>query len=263
MTLVGHGWRRHRTALLFLAAGLLVFAWLVTRLAPDPAQTVAIRQLIQLLPAPMLEMFGNEMADNLNPRGSVSFGYAHPFAIVLPAAWAIRVSAGAMAGEIGIGTMDLIASRAVPRWATVLAGFVTLALGLALITACGWIGTAIGTLTRPMLGLEAAPFLRVTVMQWLLFLAFGAVGLLISANRRASGPVIGIMSAVVTVSFALQYLAKAWKPIEWMLPGSLFTYYHPQALSLAGFVAGDVAALAGVTVVATAAAFIMFARRDL
>lgn len=263
VALLGHAWRRNRVALLFMAGGLMLFEWLVTRLAPDAAQNGAIRQLISLLPPSMMEMFGNEIAQNLNPRGAVGFGYGHPFAIVLPAAWVIRVAAGSLAGEISAGTMDLIASRAVPRWATVAAATLAMLGGLAIISVGGWLGTAVGIAGRPSLGLDAMPFLRVSAMQWLLFAAFGSVALLISAARRPGASAIGIASAIVAVSFAVDYVARVWKPIGWLRPAALFMYFHPQALSATGVVGSDVAVLAGVTLVATLVAFIVFEKRDL
>ncbi len=261
--LLGHAWRRHRVTLLVVCAGMFVFEWLITRLAPVASQGAAFQQLINLLPPALEQMFGNEIAANLNPRGALSFGWAHPFAIVLPAAWAVRVSAGALAGEIGEGTIDLVASRATPRESVVAAALVTLLAGLLLIAGAGWAGTAVGIAGRPSLELAAAPFLFIALELALLFLAFGAIGLLVSSGLRHGGRAIGIGSAIIAVSFALDYVARAWQPIAWLRPASLFYYYRPQHLVREGFTAFDVLPLAAVVLAASAGAFAIFSRRDL
>ena len=262
-TLLGHAWRRHRVLLAWLALGLFVFEWLITRLAPTGAEVGAIQQLIQLLPPALMQMFGNEMMANLHPLGALSFGYAHPFAIVLPAAWAVRVSAASLAGEIGNGTLSLLAARPVSRHALVASGLIMLAFGLAVIAGMGWAGTATGLASRPALGLDAGPFVRVATTQWLLFMAFGTIGLLVSATRRAGGQAIGITSAIIAVSFALDYIARAWAPVKWLHPASLFGYFHPQKLAAEGFSAGDLLPLAITGVVASVLSFVIFGDRDL
>ena len=261
--LLGHAWRRHRITLLVVCAGMFVFQWLITRLAPVASQGAALQQLLNLLPPALMQMFGNEVAANLNPRGALSFGWAHPFAIVMSAAWAVRVSASALAGEIGEGTMDLIGSRRVARAEVVGAALFTLVLGLLAISSAGWLGTAVGIAGRPALELTASPFLFVAAEQALLFLAFGVVGLLISSRLRHGGVASGVTSAIIAVSFALDYVARAWAPIAWLRPASLFYYYRPQHLVREGFAAFDVLPLTAVALAAAAGAFAIFSRRDL
>jgi len=263
IVLFRHGWRRHRTTLALLAAGLFLFEWLITRIAPAPSQTGAIEGLLDLLPAPLMTMFGNDIAANLNPRGFLSFGYTHPFALILLAAWAVRVSVGAVAGEVGRGTMDLLASRAVPRAAHVVAAFVLAGFGLAVITGAGWAGTAAGLAGRPAYALAPRMFLPVAAMLWLLFTAYASVGLLVSAARRSGGQAIATSSAIIAVSFALDYVARAWAPIGFLRPASLFMYFRPVQIASGGIVASDALTLGAVTAAACVAAVVVTAQRDL
>jgi ABC-type transport system involved in multi-copper enzyme maturation permease subunit len=263
LVLLSHAWRRHRIVLIALAGGLFLFEWLITRLAPEPSATGAIQQLLQLLPPALMQMFGNDIAANLNPRGMLSFGYAHPFAIVMMAAWAVRIPAGSLAGEVGTGRMDLIAARAVSRGAIVGGALLALTLGLAIIAAAGWVGTATGLAGRPALAVQASAFAGVAATQWLLFTAFGCLGLLVSATRRAGGAAVGLTSAILAVSFAVDYVARAWAPIAWMRRGSLFMYFHPLETATTGLAVKDVATIGGVAILAALGAFVVFARRDL
>src|SRR5439155_252470 len=109
--------------------------------------------------------------------------------------------------------MDLLASRPVPRSQFVLAGITTIAAGLAAILACAWAGTAIGLRVRPI-GLHASAFAPIATGAWLLFLAWGAVGLVVSSTRRDGGAAIGWTTAIIAASFVLDYLARLWTPLH-------------------------------------------------
>jgi hypothetical protein len=100
-------------------------------------------------------------------------------------------------------------------------------------------------------------------MAWLLFAAWTGVGLLVSATRREAGPAIAVTSAIVAVSFVLEYIARVWKPVASLRPFSLFSYYRPQGAIVAGIHATDGLTLAAVAVVGVGLALVVFTRRDL
>lgn len=262
-TLLGHHWRRHRTALALLCLGMGVFEWIITRVAPSAEQASFLRNLLRMAPGPVLQTIGEQITSNLSPRGFVAFGYVHPFPLLMMALWAVRVPCGALAREIGQGTMDLIAARPVTRASQVAAALLTLMGGLALIAMAAWTGSALGLLMRPIPETSVVDFLPIALLIGLLFAAWGAVALLVSAVRRDGGHAIALTAGVMAVSFALDYLARAWQPIQPLRPLSLFKYYDPQAVMRTGLGAADVAVLGAVAVVASVAAFVVFARRDL
>jgi ABC-2 type transport system permease protein len=260
--LLGHHWRRHRVMLFVLALALFAFEWLITRIAPEAAQTQLFQGILQLIPPTLVNMLG-ELTANFNARGMIGFGYVHPFALLMMGAWAVRVTAGALAGEVGTRTMDLIAARPVSRGALVRAALVALLAGLALLAASAWAGTAVGLATRPVLAIAPWPYAAIAFVLWLFFAAFGAVSLLVSALRRHSGPAIAVGAGIIAVSFALNFAARSWQPIAWTRPLSLFAYYRPERIHDAGVLTSDTAVLLGVAVAAAALAFAAFARRDL
>ena len=262
-TLLGHHWRRHRTALVMLCLGMALFQGIITRVAPSPEQASFLRNLLQLAPGPVLQVLGEQITANLSARGFLAFFYVHPFPLLMLAAWSIRVSAGALAREIGQGTMDLIAARPVTRASQVTAALIALLAGLALIAAAAWAGTAIGLFSRPIPEVRATDYLPAAFQLWLLFAAFGGVGLLISASRKEGGPAIALLAGLMAVSFALDYLARVWQPIHGLRPLSLFRYYDPQAILRQGLAGADALVLVGVAVVTAIAAYAVFAWRDL
>lgn len=256
-------WARHRLVFLFLAIGLFVFQWLITRMAPGPEQARLMQELFDLIPGPLGSMFGNELSSLLTPVGFIAFGYSHPFALTLLGTWVIRVPAGALSGEIGAGTMDLLASRRVPRAEIVGAALLVTLSGLVLLLGAALLGTAAGLNIEPVAGVGPFTFIRVVASCGLMFAAFGAITLAISAIRRTSGAAIGMATALVAGSFALDYVARAWEPLGWARPLSLFSYYSRAGLLQTDMPWGDVAILGGVGITAAVAAFLIFGRRDL
>jgi len=260
VTLLWHAWVRHRLVLLITAAALCLFQFVLTQLAPAPNEINWMSTILTTLPPNLRTLIGNEVA--LSSSGFLALGYAHPFLMILLSAWIIRVTSAAVGGEIGRGTMDLLASRPVPRWHFVASGAIAAAAGVAGIVLAAWSGTAIGLATRSI-DARAAAFWPVVLGAWLLFTAWAAVGLAISATRRDGGAAIAWTTTALAVSFVVDYLARLWAPISWLRPFSLFRYYEPQAMLTSGLPVVSAAVLAGVIVVALIAATAGLARRDL
>ena len=259
--LLRHHWRCHRMPLLPMAAALALFEFLLTRIAPAPDEVGWIQALLAALPPELLALAGDQ-SGAVSPAGFLALGYGHPFFLLLLGAWTIRVPCGALAGEIGWGTMDLLAARPAGRSVHVTAAYVALGLGLAALVGAAWSGSAVGLAIRP-LGLGARQLLPVVAMAWLLFMALGALGVLVSATRPDGGSAIGWLSGIFATSFVLEYLARLWKPIAALHPLSLFAYYTPQRILIAGPDGLDAVRLTVVIVVTLAAAVLWFDRRDL
>ncbi len=260
-TLFGHHWRRYRLPLIPMSIGLALFQLLITRMSPAPDEVSWMTRMMARVPPQLLAIAGSDMGA-LTPGGFLGIGYGHPFIFLLLIAWAVRVSSGALAGEIGRGTMDLLAARPVPRWQHVVAAYLAVAAGVAVLAAAAWAGTAIGLQIR-VLGVSPLQIFKIAAMAWLLFVTFGAVGLAIAATQREGGSAMGWLSGVIATSFVLEYLARIWKPMSAFLPFSLFTYYDPQHIVRGGVNWLDIVKLAGVAVVALVVAVVIFRRRDL
>jgi len=260
-TLLGHHRRRYRLPLLPMMGGLALFEFIMTRLAPAPGEVTWMTQLFSAMPPQLLAFSGSDIGA-ASPAGFIGIGYGHPFMFVLLSAWAIRVSSGVLAGEIGRGTMDLLASRPIARWQHVVAGAMAVCAGLALLVFAAWAGTTIGLALRPI-GVLPVTTLRIAICAWLLFTTWGMVGLLVGAIHREGGSAMGWLSGLIAVSFVLEYLARVWQPMARFRPFSLFTYYQPQHIVRTGFDLSDISRLAIVGVASLVLAIAVFSRRDL
>lgn len=262
--LLAHHWRRHRLALVWLVAASALFQYAITRVVPDASQTAFVRELFAMVPASVRVLFGEELMANLTAGGFLAFGYVHPFPLLIFSAWAVRVATGALAGEVGRGTMDLLAARPVSRSAQVTAAALAVGAGLTLVAAAEWGGTAAGLRTRVLEDVAAARFLPLAAMSLLLFAAFGAIALLVSALRSEGGSAISWCAGILAGSYVTDYLARVWPTIGFLRPFTLFRYFEPQRiLREGGATPLDVAVLACAGAVALLLAFAAFARRDL
>jgi ABC-2 type transport system permease protein len=256
--LLRHAWARHKVVFLVTAVAIGAFQFLGTRMAPGPNETNWMASLLATLPPAIRAIIGNEVA--VTTPGFLAIGYGHPFFMILLSAWIVRVTSGAIAGEIGHGTMDLLASRPVPRWHLAAAAATMASVGVAAIVLAAWFGTTIGTRS---LDVNAASFWPVVVTAWLLFTAWSAVGLFVSATRRDGGNAIAWTTTILAVSYVLDYVARLWAPVSGLRPFSLFRYYQPQALLTSGVMPFSVAVLGGTALLGFAAAVVVLQRRDL
>jgi ABC-type transport system involved in multi-copper enzyme maturation permease subunit len=241
-----------------LAIGL--FQFLLTRIAPSPNEVSWMSAMLQMMPPELRTLAGGDMA--LSPGGFLAIGYVHPFFILLLSAWVVRTSSAAVAGEVGLGTMDLLASRPAARWTFVAAGILTVTAGLAVITGAAWLGTSLGVSLRS-LDVSARQFLPPAFTAWLLFAAWGALGLFIGATRREAGDAMGWTIAAIAGSFVLDYVARVWSPMAAARPASLFRYYEPAVILSSGIPATTLVVLAGVLAAGVALAVAAVNRRDL
>ena len=69
--------------------------------------------------------------------------WTHPLIIILISIWAINRGSAAVAAEVERGTMDLVLSRPISRWAYLASGILIAIAGLAILSAAIFAGAAI------------------------------------------------------------------------------------------------------------------------
>jgi ABC-2 type transport system permease protein len=258
-----HHVRLHRVPLVPLALGLALFEWMMTFVAREPSVSSFLTGALRAAPPQLLALLNQDLVATVSPQGIIGVGYTHPFALIMMAVWAVRVPSAALAGEIGRGTMDLVAARPVVRAAQVAAAALALLAGLTVLALAAWLGTFAGLVGRPLEGVTAWRYLPVAAGMWMLFAAAGSVAILASALAREAGTAIAWSSGLLAGSYVLDYAARVWPRIASLRPLSLFRYYEPQQAMIAGLASYDVEVLAAVAAAALLLAFAVFSRRDL
>jgi ABC-2 type transport system permease protein len=258
-----HHVRLHRVPLVPLALGLALFEWMMTFVAREPSVTSFLTSALRAAPPQFLALLNQDLVAAVSPQGIIGVGYTHPFALIMMAVWAVRVPSASLAGEIGRGTMDLVAARPVVRGVHVVAAALALLAGLTVLALAAWLGTFVGLVGRPLEGVTAWRFLPVAAGMWLLFAAAGSVAIFVSALAREAGTAIAWSSGLLAGSYVLDYAARVWPRIASLRPLSLFRYYEPQQAMIAGLASYDVEILAAVAAAALLLAFAVFSSRDL
>lgn len=96
-------------------------------------------------------MIGGEGIDLNTAMDLMSIGYVHPLMQTIFCIWAVGRAAGAIAGELDRGTMELLLSQPIPRSRIVLAHLVVDAIVLPILCLSLWAGTSLGVwLTGPI-----------------------------------------------------------------------------------------------------------------
>ena len=222
----------------------------------------------------------------------LSVGYVHPLMVTVFCIWGIGRAAGAVAGEIDRGTMELLLAQPLPRWRLLLAHFCVDLLVIPVLCLALWAGTwlgvrLVGSIEVPAEILKKYPFalhvdpeaLAVDVAAcgaalWnvgALIFAVSGYTMWLSARGRFRGRVLGLAVFVTLVQFLINVVGQLWDAVAPLRPFTVFYYYQPQQIILAdrwsvdlgGVAVNVIAVLLAVGAVGYGLALWTFCRRDL
>ncbi len=237
------------------------------------------------------------LSKNLDPNSQTGPMFARTFAgvgsvLLIPLLIAV-IGSDLVSSEFAEGTVSLLLTRPVARWKILLAKsaamvlFTTLTLLAAFVLAWGISGLAFGwrgwdapTLTGFRLGPGASggfdlssvrilplwqDALAAWGLAWLSALAVGTVTLLLSVVFRSAAAAMGTMMATLVAGTILSRIASDWDGAKWFFVTNLPLpeFYAGMPPPFEGMTLGfSTLVLAGWAVAATAAAFVIFTRRD-
>ena len=202
----------------------------------------------------MQSVIGGDQLEFQKAQDVMSIGYVHPLMQVIFCLWAIGRAAGAVAGELDRGTMELLLSQPLPRWRVILAHFCVDVITIPLLSLSLWAGVWFGTTLvgpiepptdakSPILGvpIKVDPALLV-IDRWAfgppllnvaaLLFAITGVTMWLSARGRYRWRVIGIAALIVLVQFTMNVIGQIWEDVSFLRPLSIFYYYQPQRITL-------------------------------
>ncbi|CAN5432416.1 hypothetical protein BH11PLA2_BH11PLA2_36630 [soil metagenome] len=187
------------------------------------------------------------------PTDFLAVEMLHPVILTLAWLWAVGRAAGAIAGELDRGTMELLVSQPVPRSRLILAHFIVDCVVIPVFVLSIMAGVRIGleivgpfkvdyTVLKPLQ--EKSPFplpkgpdvLTIHMeRQWTaivclasLMFAISGLAIAISSLNRSRWKAMGIGALVVIGMFILNVLGQLWEPLSRLRPISFFYYYLPQ-----------------------------------
>jgi ABC-2 type transport system permease protein len=231
-----------------------------------------------------------------NPNDFLAVGMLHPVVLLLSCIWAVGRAAGAVAGEIDRGTMELLMSQPVPRNRLILAHLVVDCLVIPALCLSFFAGTQFGLWAvgpfkpdysavealnkqipfpipipeepeeMPVNGLREFPALANLAA---LMFALSGLTMAVSALGRSRWKVTGYAVLVAVVMFIANVLGQLWDAAAFLRPFTVFYYYQPQKIMLHNSWTADggavpvVAVLLAVGAVGYLVALRVFTRRDL
>jgi ABC-type transport system involved in multi-copper enzyme maturation permease subunit len=169
------------------------------------------------------------------------------------------------AGEIDRGPADFLLCQPVTRVQIFLAESIGWLVSGAVILSCGCAGHLLASgFVHPEMRLPFRSALLVLGNLAAVYLAVGGLAFLLSACSDRRGRAVGIVFAVLLLSFLLNFLAQfqEWaKSISWL---SIMEYYRPAIVIQSGlFPTSDVQTLLGLAAFSWTTALVVFHRRSI
>ena len=212
------------------------------------------------LPKGVSELLGG--ADYATITGWFRSEIASIYGPLLIAAMAITGAAGTTAGEEEDRILALVLAHPVKRSHLVAAKAAAIATGVLIIALAGLVGL-IGGVALGGGGISLQHLTAYSVHLAFFGLATGAVAIAIGAGTGRRALAVGVAAATGIVGWLINGFAPLVPAIGWLKYLSPFYYYAVHDPLTRGIGIGDLAVLAGLTVVLTGAAMAGIQRRDL
>jgi ABC-2 type transport system permease protein len=201
----------------------------------------------------MRTLMGGENIQLDNAMDFLSIGYIHPLMQTVFCIWAVGRAAGALAGELDRGTMELLLAQPIPRRSVVLAHLCVDALTIPVLCLALWAGTWLGTTlvwpievptNQPLpfrvevdpatLEVHPAVFGPALWNVGALLFAVSGYTMWLSACGRLRWRVLGTAVIITLVQFLVNVIGQLWDAMAWLRPFTVFFYYQPQQIALSG-----------------------------
>jgi ABC-2 type transport system permease protein len=189
----------------------------------------------------MQTMMGGESISLFRITDMLSIGYVHPLMLTVFCIWAIGRAAGAVAGEIDRGTMELLLAQPLPRYRVVLTH---LALDLAIfpvlclsLWAGNWLGihwfeVKVGVVPDSETLVDPAMYAPGLWNVAALLFAVSGYTMWISACGRFRWRVLGVAVLLTLVQFLINVVGQLWDGAAYLRPFTVFYYFQPQQIIL-------------------------------
>lgn len=236
-----------------------------------------LKALVQDGPAKLVQtLIGGETINLRRPMDMLSIGYVHPFTQTILCFWGIGRAAGAIAGEIDRGTMELLLTQPLSRGRLLFAHLCVDLIAIPVLCLSMWTGTLVGTsvfglVDQPAAALRAEPARFAPALANVAVMVFAVSGatMMLSAAGRFRNRVLGVAIFLFLIQFLINLIGQLWTAAASLRPLTLFYYYQPQAIILdprwaeKGLVWLRLGVLLGVGGAGYGLAWRIFTRRDL
>ena len=255
-----------RWPVLILSIGLALIMALLTELLPKVLGD--IDKVFAKLPfvKPLITaLLGMDPGEAFTAQMTQAFLWVHPTVLSLIWAHELMYSSRMPAGEIDRGSVDFLLGLPVTRWKLYLSEAIGWILSGLFILCVGFSGHWLASAAlQPEMRPGAYATFGIITNLMAVYVAVGALAFLVSCNSDRRGRAVGIMFAILLMSFLLNFLAQFWEPAKTVSFLSVMEYYRPAAVIQSGhFPMTDVGILLGAASVFWIAGGVIFQRRSI
>jgi ABC-2 type transport system permease protein len=226
-----------------------ITARLTEEILPTVTRHVPLEVLMDVLfkgPGQFIQaILGGDWIDLRNARDVLSIGLVHPFVQTVLCVWGVGRAAGAIAGEIDRGTMELLMAQPIHRRSLIVAHLLADLAIIPVLCLSIWSGLWLGIGVFGRFDFHAPADVRdlsinpveygpALVNAAALVFAVSGVTMAISAAGRFRGRVMGTAVLVVLIQFLINAIGQMWPRAAVLRPLTVFFYYQPQRIILAG-----------------------------
>ena len=254
--------RDQRRSLLWWAIGLSVYGTFIMLFWPSISDIEGLDEMIEQYPEDLMALIAGDISDITSPAGYLRAEVFFIFAPLLFIIYSTAAGSGAIAGEEGQGTLDLLVSNPVSRRQIVLQKFAAIFTGTVALASVFWVALAIPAVAVGM-EISMAHLAAAVLSAALLGIGFGALALAVGCYTGNRGLSITLAAVAAIVAYLLNALAPVVELLEPLSRISPFYYYFGADPLTNGLHLGHAAVLAALTAVLLAVAVFTFERRDL
>jgi beta-exotoxin I transport system permease protein len=258
--LFGKTLRDQQRGLIGWGIGLAGVAAMYSAFYPSVVKSAgSLNKYLESLPDALKTLLGG---DYTSPAGYLRAETFSTLGPILFLVFAIGAGARAVAGEEETGTLDLLLSTPIRRRNVLADKFAAMVLATGALSLILW---ATLLLVGPPFDLHVAivDVFAACLMLFLLAVAFGSIALALGCATGHRGVAIGVTGGLATASFIVNTLAPTVQALDALRPLSPFRWYFDPDPLTQGIDGTNVLVLLAIVVVALAAAYMTFERRDL
>jgi ABC-2 type transport system permease protein len=225
-----------RWPVFFFSIGLAIIMALLTTLLPKVLGDIdKVFEKLPFVKPIITALLGMDPGDGFTAQMMQAFLWVHPTVLSMLWAHELMYCSRMPAAEIDRGTIDFLLSLPISRWKLYVCESIGWIASGTVIIGTGVCGHVLASLKlQPQMRPDAFAIFCIVANLFAVYLAVGGLSWLVSANSDRRGRAIGIMFAILLISFLLNFLAQFWEPAKSVSFLSVMEYYRPAFIIQSG-----------------------------
>ena len=224
-----------------------------------------IDSVMKMMPPQFKMIVGEQFFSSLSVEGAAAFGFNHPIVLTIFIILIINLTSTHLAGEIERGTMEIMLSFPVRRISIIITLWLIAMIILFLIVLFAYMGQLFAVyIFDTLTGEFAFKIIKIALNLWLFMTMIMSFSIMISSFMKEANKSASITAIAMLVFYFADILSSMWKPLDFLKPFNIFTYYQPQKLLIGQrTLTENLPLLIGLTIIFFVISLWQFRRRDI